>query len=484
MEPSRLDNPPARKFDILRHRAGNFVDSVVFILLLALIVATNVMYGTVDAWWEAAFECALFGIAALWIVETLVRGEWRIRKVSVLLPLVLLVAFAFLQALSWPAWLLPTRLTAQHTITIDRYQTLLTARKALALTVFLALLLVHTSTARRFRWLVRVIIALGLFSAVFGILRQVLQPPDASSGFVLPFLLPGLGYGQYIYHNVFAYLMEMVLGLLAGLLLGGGIPRQKVLTYLAAVFFVLAALVLSLSRGAILGLIAQATFLLFTALRWYSARRTAREDATSNIVWLDTLRNSLLVRGVAIVLIVAVLVIGVFWIGGEKLASRVREFEAHDESAEGLSRTSAWRSTLTLIGQNPWTGVGFGNYFLAIPQYKKGTGLIKLEQAHNDYLDLAANGGVIGFALAAWFALVIIKRTRISFQSKDRYRRAAALGAAAGMFSLVVHTFVDFGLQVTGIAVVFAGLIVICVAEFSVDSSMKRRGRIDLPGSV
>jgi O-antigen ligase len=481
---SLIANPPAGQLEIFRGRAVSFVDSLVFILLLALIVATNVMYGVVDAWWEASFECALFGIAALWIVEVLVRGEWQIRKLSALLPLALLVAFVFLQVVSWPAWLLPTRLTAQHTITIDRYQTLLTARKALALTVFLALLLVHTSSARRLRWLVRVVIALGLSSAVFGILRQVLQPPDASSGFVLPFLLPGLGYGQYLYHNVFAYLMEMVLGLLAGLLLGGAIPRQKVLMYLAAVFVVLAALVLSLSRGAILGLTAQAAFLLFTALRWYSARRAAREDATSTLVWLDTLRNSVLVRGLAIVVILVVLVLGVFWIGGEKLASRVREIETPEESVEGLSRTSGWRSTLTLINQNPWTGIGFGNYFLAIPQYKKGTGLIKLEQAHNDYLDLAANGGVIAFTLAAWFAVVIMRRTRLSFRSQDPYRRAAALGAAAGMFSLAVHSFVDFGLQVTGIAVVFAALIVISVADSSVESAPKRRSRMDLPRPV
>jgi len=116
--------------------------------------------------------------------------------------------------------------------------------------------------------------------------------------------------------------------------------------------------------------------------------------------------------------------------------------------------------------------VGFGAYSLAIPQYRPGPGFTRLEQAHNDYLDLAANGGVVAVALAAWFIATIIWRARTALRSADIYRRAACLGAVAGILSIGVHSFVDFGLQVPGIALVFGALVVIAVADSRVESAM------------
>ena len=63
---------------------------------------------------------------------------------------------------------------------------------------------------------------------LFGILRQTTQ---RGSGFGLPLLLPDVGYGQFINKNHFAYLMEMSLGLVLGLILGGGLKREQALIY-------------------------------------------------------------------------------------------------------------------------------------------------------------------------------------------------------------------------------------------------------------
>ena len=453
-------------------RSARLLDVIVFSCLLGLIVLTVIPYGMVDVWWEAIFECVVFAITAIWILEILFRGRWEVRRLIILLPLVLITAFAFAQTIELPgAWLAieKGRLTAQHTLSIDRYQTFLTARKALALTVFLGLLLLHTSTPTRFRRLIRTVIGLGLASALFGILRQLLQSPDSQTGFVLPFLFYRAGFGQFISPNPFAYLMEMVFALLAGLVLGGGIRRNHVLIYLALAAFVWTALVLSNSRGGIFGLAVQAGFLLFVSLSWYSARRLSPSDGKRH-QWLRFVQSSVLIRVLMTVLMIITLIAGVFWMGGEKFSTRVSELNANQEPIDALSRAAIWRSSWELIKHNPGTGVGFGSYFLAIPEYQKGAGRIKLEQAHNDYLDLAANGGVVAVGLAGWFALMIIRRARYSLQSADPYRRAACLGAAAGILSVSAHSLVDFGLQVTGIAVVFGVLVVIAIADGRVES--------------
>src|SRR5882724_12330716 len=386
-------------------RFGKLIDGIVFVCLLGLTILSVIPYGLVDAWWEALFECVVFAVTAIWIFELVFLGVPRVRSLFVVLPLVLITAYAFAQTVELPVAWLPAkigRLTAQHTLSIDRYQTYLTARKALALTLFLGLLLLHTSTPKRLRWLVRVVIGLGFASALFGILRQLLQSPDSPAGFLLPYLFYGMGYGQFIYHNAFSYLTEMVFALLAGLVLGGGIRRDRALIYMAIALFVWTAFVFSNSRGGILSFICQAIFLLVVSIGWYSARRFSNGDESRH-KWLTLLWTSVLLRVSVILLIAGVLAASVLWMGGEKLRVRLKEEqEFRQEGPERARRVDLWSDTWKLIKQNPWTGVGFGSYFLAIPQYQTVSGRLKFEQAHNDYLDLAANGGVVAVGLAGW----------------------------------------------------------------------------------
>lgn len=457
--------------------SAKLLDKAVFFCLLALIVTTSIPYGTVEPWWEAAFECAVFGVTAIWIFRVLVRGSWDVRRLSILLPLITIAVYAFAQTVEWPAWLVlgNWRPPAQNTLTIDRYQTYLTARKALALTLFLGLLLLHTSTPKRLRWLVRVVIGLGFASALFGILRQLLQAPETPTGFVLPYLFYGMGYGQFIYHNAFSYLMEMVFGLMAGLVLGGGIRRDRALIYTAIGLFVWTAFVFSNSRGGILSFISQAIFLLVVSLGWYWARRFSSGDE-SRRKWLTFRWTSVLLRVSVVLLLVGVLATSVLWMGGAKLVDKLKEEqEFRQDGPEKARRLDLWGDTWRLVKQHPWTGVGFGAYFLAIPQYQTVSGKLKFEQAHNDYLDLAANGGLVAVCLAGWFIVMVIRRARSSFASVDRYRRAACLGAVAGLLDVGVHSALDFCLQLTSIAVVFAALVVIAVADSRVEAAPHER---------
>jgi O-antigen ligase len=439
---------------------------MVFGGLLGVIVVAVIPYGTVDAWWEALFECLVFSLTALWIFEVLFRGSWQIRRLTVLLPMVLLTLYIYLQALEWPPkWLATGASPAPKMLSIDHYQTLLTARKSLALTLFLGLLLLHLSTQKRVRWVVRTIIGIGLASALFGIFRQFLQPADSTGGFVLPFLFYGTGYGQFISPNAFAYLMEMTIGLLAGLILGGGLRRNRLLIYLAITIVVWTALVLSNSRGGLLSLACQAIFVLFVSMNWYSTRLSSSNQRLNE--WLAFVRKSIFVRVLAILLLLVTLSVGVLWIGGENLVGKLAgpTGAPSQESTDGGTRKEIWRASWQLIKQNPWTGVGFGAYFLGIPQHELDSGRIRLEQAHCDYLDLAASGGLVGVVLAAWFLGTIIWRARDSFRIRDTYQRAASLGAASAILGVCVHSFVDFGLQLTGIAVVFAALVAILIAN-------------------
>jgi len=159
---------------------------------------------------------------------------------------------------------------------------------------------------------------------------------------------------------------------------------------------------------------------------------------------------------------------GVSWIGGERVVSNF-QLAATDFSQQEMqnnantSRKEIWSATWQMFKSHPVAGLGFGGYWIGITRYHPASGEITPQQAHNDYLELMACGGLIGCALAAWFLVIFFRRARSSLRSADSYYRAASLGAITGMFGVVVHSFVDFGLHITINAFLFLALLVIAV---------------------
>src|SRR4029079_14581209 len=244
------------------------MNKLVFGALVGLIVLTPIPYGTVEPWWKAAFVCAVFAICILALIEKLVTADTIIHGKSILLPMLALSALAFLQTLS-----LGTRTEANlqvwNAISTDPYQTRFFALQMLALTAFLALLYRYANTERRVRVLVYTVLAIAVASAVFGILRQSTQQ---EMGFILPLLRRAQGYGQFINKNHFAYLMEMAFGLGLGIILGGGVKRDRLMIYVALLLPIWTALVLANSRGGVLAMITQivVAVLLLTSVRTFS----------------------------------------------------------------------------------------------------------------------------------------------------------------------------------------------------------------------
>lgn len=461
------------QWEQLRARLGTILGRLVFCGLLLLIVWTTIPYGTVEDWWDAVFEAAVFSLCVVWICARLLHGTWAIKWWTIILPLGLLTGYAFLQTVKLPLFLSPAAdgQLVQRTLSIDPYQTYITALKTLALVSFFSLLLIQTSSPRRLKWLVRVVVALGVASAIFALVRQLVQSPESPNGFVLPYLFYGYGYGLFLSPNLFGYQAEMCLGVILGIAIGGGVARSQVPLYVALGLIVWSALVLSGSRGAILGFVCELIMVIIVSLRWYVARKHSFADESR----LISLASSRFAQISALLLILMVVAAGVLWMSDEKLA--VKLSGAHASSSDtiqaGTTRAEIWRSTYALVRRHPITGVGFGAYYLAIPQYQQGSGRLKVEEAHNDYFDLAASGGVVAVVLSAWFIVAFVRKARLAWQSKDSYRKATCLGAAAALTAAAAHSAADFGLQITGIGVYFLAIMVLAIA--TVRSRSKRR---------
>jgi putative inorganic carbon (HCO3(-)) transporter len=454
----------------LKSRVASILGTTVFVGLLCLIVLTAIPYGATQAWWKAAFVSIVFVLAILWLLEGAITQSWFERNWSLVLPIAGMALLAFLQTLplggqsSNPAGI---NFSPWNAISADPYQTRFFMLLILALMLSGVMLARYASSEKRLRIVINLVILLAVASALFGILRQTTQ---RDVGFGLPLLPPDVGYGQFINRNHFAYLMEMSLGLILGLILGGGVKREQSLMYFAALLPIWIGLVFCNSRGGLIAMLGQVVIaaLLFNAV----LQRGQSRGSQSKVLRLS---QSWPVRIVLILVLVAGVVFGTVWLGGDRLATKIEDRTELSGDPEGLrlgaSRNEIWKATWRMFMAHPILGVGLGGYWAAIPAYHDASGTMTPQEAHNDYLELLASGGFVGLTLGVWFAVIVVKRTRENMAARNRFRRAACLGATIGIAGVAVHSLVDFGLHAVVNALVFTTLIVIATPSRNGEAS-------------
>jgi O-antigen ligase len=449
-------------------RLARLLGQLIFGSLLALLVLAAIPYGSAEPWWVGVVEGSIFSLAALWVFEVSLCGRVRGQGRALLLPLTCLVGLALVQLLPWPG------------ISYDPYETWLFVLKFGSLTLYLALLSSHLTSRRRGRALTSALILIGCASAVFGLLRAYANAEFA----LLPALGPGVGYAQFANRNHFALLMEMTWGVALGAAVANVSRRRSLaLIYVVVALVLLAALVLSNSRGGIVGMLGQ-FFLLALIFNRFSAQREPARGAAprrATRVWVER------------ILIVSCLLLavgfGVIWLGGESLVSSLdeipSEFGDQTHLRRNTSRIEIWDATWHLIEDQPIAGVGLGGYWVAISRYHDASGAFTPQQAHNDYLELVACGGVVSAVLGLWFVVSLVRRAVRHSESADRTWRISCLGALTGLMGVAAHSLFDFGLHITINALVLMSLVAFIAAdppESVPDSSTSLRDRFDGAG--
>ncbi|MEO6588329.1 MAG: O-antigen ligase family protein, partial [Pyrinomonadaceae bacterium] len=122
-------------------------------------------------------------------------------------------------------------------------------------------------------------------------------------------------------------------------------------------------------------------------------------------------------------------------------------------------RTEIWNVSLQIIKNNFPFGAGIGAYSVAYTPYDTFNGLMRVEQAHNDYLQVLTDAGIVGLIIGAAFLYLLFRTGLKNVNTKNTFRRGIAVGALAGCFAVLVHSFFDFVLHTTAIAVLFLTLV-------------------------
>jgi O-antigen ligase len=416
---------------------SRFLEKAIVVGLMVAIVFTTLALGTVEAWSVAIFQLIILFLVSLWAIKAILDRHVEIKIPPAALPLGALVLLGLAQSIS---------VTGSNGQTSSMSMDVEATRGAALMISFLFLAFLIAANFfdqfDRIRILAYFLTLFGLTLAVFAMIQHFTWEGKmywfrsvASAG-------AGTG-GPFVNRNHFAGYMEMLIPIPLALALSRAVRSEARLFFGFAAAIMSMALIASLSRG---GLVS-----LFAGLLFLGVMTLSRKRSSSHV---DGESRSGLRAALVIIAMLVAIAAGVVWIGAD---FDVMKRLAQDPITTDLAtdRRGVWRDTLTMFRANPIVGIGLGAFETVYPVYGRGDGSLLIQFAHNDYLQVLSDGGILGGAIALWFLLVIARGMAQAAKASNHFLRALGVGSAAGIFALLVHSVFDFNLQIPSNALLF-----------------------------
>lgn len=404
-----------------------------------LLMFGPVAFGAVEPWSIFVVETGAVLLTLLWLVKQWLDGEIDVLWNPLFLPMGAFGVLILLQIVLG--------------ISAYRHDTISGAMLygAYAMLCFLATqTLVRSSLARK---LAGIFAVYGFTLAALALLQGI-----SSNGKLYWMRHPSMGgwiYGSYVNHNHYAGLMELLVPIPLIISLSHlAHEKARVAAGIAAAVMV-GTIFLSGSRGGMIAIFVQ---LIVLAVVLSRQKRSVR-----------------IVIGVGAFAVVLVSLL--VWLGGKELTTRVTSIskETRSEISGGM-RLSIDRDTLGMFRHRPVFGWGLGTFPVVYPRFRSFYTNFFVNEAHDDYLQLLAEMGVLGFGIMIWFLVVLYLRVRRKIGNwTSNTSSAVTLACALSSTGILVHSLVDFNLQIPANAALFYVFCSIAAAPPLLQRSRKRR---------
>jgi O-antigen ligase len=426
------------------------LECLVFLNLMAALILSVLAFGTVEPWSIAIFELNAFLVGVLLALDGAVNRDHEWRGLRISLPLVVLLLLGILQIVPFGPALAggsPESLSIEQlgpgTLSLDPHATREAVVKLLALIIyFIAALRVMRDSARR-RAALLTLTVFGFAVSVFAIVQRLTYTGKMYwIRTITPYAAP---YGPYGNYNHFSGMVELIVPLPLAYLLLSRIENEQRLLWAIAVVMMLVAATLSLSRSGTIVLVFQVGLLLILI-----GKNEGRLPS------VDRRNITRILQVVAISLVVIALA---FWIGNEVLIKRIGTLGRGSDEYSVTTRIEYWKASFRMFLDHPVLGVGLGAFPAVYPAYGTSSARYeRLEQTHNDYLQLLTDAGVIGGLTGVWFLVELAGRIRRIWPHLGRMRSrdgALLIGGVVSIAGILLHSFVDFNLQIAANALLF-----------------------------
>ena len=267
------------------------------------------------------------------------------------------------------------------------------------------------------------------------------------------------GFGPFVNRNHFAGWMLLALTLSVGLLFGhlnrsgpapgsdwrrrilwtGSRAASPVLLVSAAALVMACSLVWTMSRSGIVAAGAALTVLLVAAVS---------RSKGSTRKWVLAGYLTLTVTGV------------VAWRGADTL------FDWYGNTGTLQWRIQLWKDTVPALEQFWLTGSGLNTYRTVMLVQPRTDLTVQPREAHNDYLQLAVEGGVLVTIPALMLLLTLAwEIVRALKRPQDEMTWWIRIGAVAGVCGIAVQEISEFSLQIPGVALLFGTCLAIALHQ-------------------
>lgn len=268
----------------------------------------------------------------------------------------------------------------------------------------------------------------------------------------LPALYKGRASGTYISPNNLAGFLEMLLPLaLTYTLVGRAKPVTKVFLGYAALV-IAAGIGVTVSRGS-----------------WLSA-------GGALIVMFGVLAFHRNYRLPSLVLMLVLMGSGAFFVAKTTFfKDRLKHAVASGKNVEVDMRYELWSAAARMWRDNVWFGMGPEHFDHRFRAYRPEAVQLQAGSVHNDYLNTLVDWGVVGAAIItlALVALCVglartwnhVRRAENEFRTNQSNKFAFVLGSAVGLLALLVHSLVDFNMQIPANAILAISLMALLTSH-------------------
>jgi O-antigen ligase len=395
-------------------------------------------FGTVEPWSIFILEAGATCLALIWLVKQWIDGEIKIKANPLFLPmgafgLLILVQIVF-------------RATAYRHDTVSgallycAYGTL----------CFLSgETLLRTAQARKLAFILCIY---GAVLATFALIQGV--SPNGKLYWLRAPRMGGWIYGPYVNHNHYAGLMEMLLPIPLVLCLTRLTHSKERIAAATAAAIMAGTIFLCGSRGGMLALFGELIVLAVVMVKQRRDLRTA------------------LGLGVFLLIVVGLLT----WLGGDELLRRLATVQSAHNDLSSDMRLQIDRDGLRMFWSKPVLGWGLESFPVVYPRFRTFYTNFFVNQAHNDYLQLLVEMGLLGFATMLWFVIVLY---RSAFKKIGNWTSevsgAMTLACILGFTGLLIHSTVDFNLQIPANAALFYVVCTVAASGPLVQPMRKRK---------
>jgi O-antigen ligase len=385
---------------------------------LCLVFAFSVLsFGAVEVWSQSVLEIAAAVLFLFWAILAYRNPDAKIQWSPLNGPLLGFLAIGFLQLL--------IRGTA--------YPFLTRAELAKLAAYFLVFFLtVQAFRARadlqKLAWFVI------LFCFAVSLLAIIQHFTSGSEIYWMSGLkIEGDPFGPYVNRNHFAGFVELTVPTGLALLAFRGMRRDLFPLATLLTIVPVSALVLSGSRGGIVGLVFEVGILVLLA-------RSQRALHGGRVA--------------AVVMTAAAALMFVAWVGTGRAVEKFSQIKPRDVS--GARRISMARGALHILYDHPVQGCGLGTLVSVYPRYETAYDGRVVDHVHNDYVELLAETGLLGGLCGAMFLWLLYRESRKNFTAEQgHFSRGLHAGAIVAVSGMLLHSLVDFNLHIPANALLF-----------------------------